>query len=192
MCRPGTGLYNVGLPGDRMPAKSAEPRRTDGAATVGDAADEPWPGYHPIPVGRHCNWTAPIVTTIPDSHSRACTAPLPDGRIFMIGAQIPSGRDPIVLSISKDGLDWSEAWAVRNCVDASCKPRFGGPPGAFWAFVSVVFNRKQRMCANHGPCIKGPLFLHFVRTELKGEWPRLPISGGDVEAGRAKRAGDHL
>jgi hypothetical protein len=44
------------------------------------ANDGPWPGYHPIPVGLHCNWSAPIVTTIPDSHSRACTAPLPDGR----------------------------------------------------------------------------------------------------------------
>lgn len=40
------------------------------------------------PVGRHCNWTAQVVTSIPDSHSRACAAPLPDGRIFMIGAQV--------------------------------------------------------------------------------------------------------
>lgn len=126
VCRPGTGLYNVGLPGDRMPtaaaAEAPELRR-------GSAGDGPWPGYHPVPVGRHCNWTAPQVTNIPDSHSRACIAPLPDGSMFMIGAQITKGRDPVVLSWSKDGLDWSKAWAVRNCVETSCQPRFGGYPG---------------------------------------------------------------
>jgi hypothetical protein len=52
----------------------------------------PWPGYHPVPVGKHCNWTAPVATNIPDSHSRACTSVLPDGRIYMIGAQIPKGQ----------------------------------------------------------------------------------------------------
>ena len=35
----------------------------------------------------------------------------------------------MVLSISDDGIDWSHAWAVRNCVEKSCKPKFGGPPG---------------------------------------------------------------
>jgi hypothetical protein len=34
-----------------------------------------------------------------------------------------------VLSLSRDGLDYSEAYAVRVCSDPSCKPRFGGPPG---------------------------------------------------------------
>ena len=67
--------------------------------------------YHPVPVGRHCNWTAPVPTDIPDSHSRACAAPLPDGRIFLIGAQIPTGRDPVVLSISRDGLEYRSARA---------------------------------------------------------------------------------
>ena len=84
-CRPGTGLFNAGLPGDRMPSAHA-------AARARAAAGGPWPGYHPVPVGRSCNWTAPYFTTIPDSHSRACTAPLPDGRVFMIGVRDSSAR----------------------------------------------------------------------------------------------------
>jgi hypothetical protein len=140
-CRPGTGIFNVGLPADRMPSKSLVPGGRETLSTVA-AEGGPWPGYRPIPVGKHCNWSAPVVTNIPDSHSRACTAPLPDGRIFMIGAQIPHGRDPIVLSISSDGLNFSRAWAVRHCptADKTCKPRFGGPagfqyPSAAWTLV---------------------------------------------------------
>ena len=151
VCRPGTGLFNVGLPGDRMPtakpASSSQSQSPDPSQSPSPLQSQsqsgagPWPGYHPIPVGRHCNWTAPVVTNIPDSHSRACTAPLPDGRIFMIGAQIPKGRDPVVLSISKDGLAWGEAWAVRNCVEQSCKPRFGGPPGFQYPVSAATFGR---------------------------------------------------
>ena len=86
-CRPGTGLFNAGLPGDKMPwAPTAAQRQRAGGSTGGTG---PWPGYHPVPVGHSCNWTAPYFTTIPDSHSRACTAPLPDGRIFMIGVRPP-------------------------------------------------------------------------------------------------------
>lgn len=59
-----------------------------------------------------CNWTAPVGTSIPDSHSRACTAPLPDGRVFLVGAQILKGRDPLVLSLSSDGLAFDQ---VARC-----------------------------------------------------------------------------
>ena len=130
LCRPITGLFNAGLPGDRMPPTvPAVTVQGDQATPPPGTAAKPWPGYHPVPVGQHCNWSAPTPTSIPDSHSRACTAPLPDGRIFMVGAQIPTGRDPLVLSLSKDGLDFSEAYAVRVCNESSCKPRFGGFPG---------------------------------------------------------------
>jgi hypothetical protein len=92
ICRPGTGIFNVALPGDRMPhqpptattrgvgLRDDDVGRADGVRGAADPAEPPWPGYKPVPVGRHCNWTAPVPTDIPDSHSRACTAPLPDGR----------------------------------------------------------------------------------------------------------------
>ena len=155
VCRPGTGLYNTGLPGDRMLSNAATRTTSASSTSVGieafnqyeNRSSQPWPGYKPIPVGRRCNWTEPVATSIPDSNSRACTAPLPDGRIFLVGNQISSGRDPLVLSISKDGLDFSEVYALRHCAanstdgtDVKCHPRFGGGgklpgfqyPSAMW------------------------------------------------------------
>jgi len=164
VCRPGTGLFNAGLPGDRMP-----PCADSAAGTT--AGNGPWPGYHPVPVGRHCNWTQPVATSIPDSHSRACAAPLPDGRIFLIGAQIPKGRDPIVLSISQDGLDFSEVWAVRHCAEKACEPRYGGPPG---------FQYPAAMWMLDGP--RGPeiLFSYSVNKEDIG-LTRFPLSVLDTK-----------
>ena len=73
VCRPGTGLYNTGLPGDRMPPSHVAATSVS-STSVMVGVDGPWPGYRPIPVGRHCNWTEPVATSIPDSNSRACTA----------------------------------------------------------------------------------------------------------------------
>ena len=112
-CRPITGFgFNVGLPGDKMPPATTAARMIK------------TPARRKPTVGHHCNWSAPVETNIPDSHSRACTARLPDGRVFLVGAQITHGRDPLVLSLSTDGLHWDEAWAVRVCDDESCQPRF--------------------------------------------------------------------
>jgi hypothetical protein len=160
VCRPGTGLWNTGLPGDRMPTGAL------GASHLMQAGAGPWPGYRPIPVGRHCNWTEPVATTIPDSNTRACTAPLPDGRIFLVGNQISRGRDPLTLSISKDGLNFNEVYALRHCganstdgTDVDCRPRFSGGgklPG---------FQYPSAMWRLHGP--RGPeiLFSYSVNKE---------------------------
>ena len=44
---------------------------------------------------------------------------LPSGAIYLVGNQIDGGkRDPVTLSVSKDGLNWNEHWAVR----------YGAPP----------------------------------------------------------------
>ena len=175
-CRPITGFgFNVGLPGDKMP-----PRATRNAAThtsIGKiqmsttvALMNRGGGRKPT-VGHHCNWSAPVETNIPDSHSRACTARLPDGRVFLVGAQITHGRDPLVLSLSTDGLHWDEAWAVRVCDNESCQPRFAqnksyvqlpsfSYPAAMWKLDSprgpeVIISCKSRpvrctsMCGVH-------------------------------------------
>ena len=204
VCRPGTGLYNTGLPGDTMPhvkaATGAAPSTSSTSVMVVDSDGDdggPWPGYRPIPVGRHCNWTEPVATTIPDSNTRACTAPLPDGRIFLVGNQIPHGRarkssccplfsmieidhftktgsgqtlygklkkrcvfsgDPLVLSISKDGLNFSEVYALRHCVanstdgtDVNCHPRFSGG-GKLPGFQVRKRRFRAVLCARRNIC----------------------------------------
>ncbi len=54
VCRPGTGLYNVALPGDTMPSYQAPvtQQRVGSASTsareIVSPAAGPWPGYHPM------------------------------------------------------------------------------------------------------------------------------------------------
>jgi len=79
---------------------------------------------------RHCAWTPPTLSSIPDSHSRTCAAPLPHGSgIYMVGAQNPTARDPLTLSIAADGLAFDQHWAVRYGAPAVRYPGKAKCPG---------------------------------------------------------------
>ncbi|HEX5410704.1 MAG TPA: exo-alpha-sialidase, partial [Terriglobia bacterium] len=61
------------------------------------------------------SWTTPSRTNIPDSPSKSVAGTLPNGRIYLIGNQIPGKshnnfRDPLVISLSSDGKTF--AWAA--------------------------------------------------------------------------------
>jgi len=78
---------------------------------------------------RICNWSAVVSSNIPDSHSRTCAAPLPDGQgVYLVGAQNPKSRDPVTLSIAADGLHFDQHWAVN----------FGAPPVRYPGHAKVV------------------------------------------------------
>lgn len=83
VCRPTTGCWHGGL----LSRNEVDALR-------------PSPGSE---FGRSCNWSAPIYTNLPDSPSRTCAASLPDGSIYLLSNPGP-GRDPLVLSVAKDGL----------------------------------------------------------------------------------------
>ena len=68
VCRPGTGIYNFGV----LPTEVPVPVST-------------LPGAR----GVQCDWSVPQPTNIPDSHTRTCAAVLPDGRRWLVGAQLP-------------------------------------------------------------------------------------------------------
>lgn len=151
-CRPGTGIFNVALPGDVMPRNTATAQPW---AAVGTAAG-PWPGYHPVPVGRRCNWTAPVATNIPDSKSRACAAPLPTGQLFLIGAQIPRGRDPVCAS-------------QKGCV---CARREGCLFFVSWFLGSKHLIYKTKLsqpdrCEDHSPCRLECVGYHEIHHLLR-------------------------
>ncbi len=63
-------------------------------------------------------WTTPVRTDIPDSPSKAVSGTLPDGKIYLIGNQIPESahgfRDPLVISLSPDGKTFDWAAAIRH------------------------------------------------------------------------------
>merc|ERR1712100_508991 len=65
-------------------------------------------------IPRTCNWTKPVSSNIPDAHSRTCAASLPDRQgVYLVGAQNPSGRDPVTLAVAADGLHFDQHRAVR-------------------------------------------------------------------------------
>ena len=60
------------------------------------------------------SWTDLERTSFPDCGSRANAGNLPDGRIYVINNVYPEGRNPLVLSISKDGKRFDKAWIIQS------------------------------------------------------------------------------
>jgi len=71
-------------------------------------------------------WTQPQVTDMPDAPSLSCAARLPDGRILLVGNHVHDFRDevtgkwhirdPLMISLSEDGVHFNRTWAVyRGC-----------------------------------------------------------------------------
>lgn len=73
------------------------------------------------------SWTRPRVTDMPDAPSLSCAASLPDGRVVLAGNHCWSfrdgegrihTRDPLMISLSEDGVHFTRTWAVRRgCPD---------------------------------------------------------------------------
>ena len=60
-------------------------------------------------------WTAPVQTAIPDSPSKSVAGTLPDGRIYLVGSQVETGRrDPLTIALSRDGVTFDWAAAIRH------------------------------------------------------------------------------
>ena len=123
------------LPPSKFPVVKSDPTMLSCRAGVGDAfmnlvellEIESEVGRKPAHEPRVCNWSIPVRVSIPDSHSRTCASVLPrygnsgDDWVYLVGNQITKSRDPVTLSISRDGLDFSDHWAVR----------YGAPPVRF-------------------------------------------------------------
>lgn len=77
-CRPGTGAYMFNSVLPRVESRQ-------------DGEDEVLRTSDPLPY-QNCDWSEPVFTSIPDSHSRTCVAPLQNGTLFMVGAQLAEGR----------------------------------------------------------------------------------------------------
>jgi hypothetical protein len=91
-----------------------------------------------------CNWSMAVPTTIPDSHTRTHVGTLPDGRTYLLGTQVSNTslrhkRDPLTLSLSPDGLSFTQAFALRyGCPDR----RYNGSHKDYgYAYPSAVVDR---------------------------------------------------
>ena len=65
-------------------------------------------------------WDPLVRVNIPDSPSLSDTGVLPDGRAYLIHNPA-SARDPLVISLSRDGIHFDRAWIIRQ----------GAPPLAY-------------------------------------------------------------
>jgi hypothetical protein len=81
---------------------------------------------------RVCEWTAPQLSTIPDAGSRTCAGQFPPAStgsgIYLVGNQIDKGRDPVTLSLAKDGVVFDKHWAVRAGIPGATIDKGGSCP----------------------------------------------------------------
>jgi len=69
----------------------------------------------PGPTG---SWSDISLTNIPNDNTNANASPLPGGRVMLALNALPNAiRDPLVLAVSQDGLDFSSAGVVMTCTD---------------------------------------------------------------------------
>jgi hypothetical protein len=54
------------------------------------------------------SWSAPVETDFSDTDTKFHCGRLPDGRYYYVGSPIGSGRTPLVLSLSRDGVRFDE------------------------------------------------------------------------------------
>jgi hypothetical protein len=95
------------------------------------------------------HWEPAVRTDVPDSPSKPFAGTLPDGRVYLIGNQVAQpGRDPLVLSLSSDGVRFDRAFAIRSGApplrrEGSAKvvgfqyPSAVVADGALWVIYSV-------------------------------------------------------
>ncbi len=75
-------------------------------------------------------WTTPVQTNIPDHPSKSVAGTLPDGRNYLIGNQVISkARDPLVISVSRDGFIFDWAAAIRAGAPRIRHPGLHKSPG---------------------------------------------------------------
>ena len=85
-------------------------------------------------------WTEPQQTHIPDSPSKTVSGMLPDGRVYVVGNQVNGdlyGRDPLTLAISRDGVHFDWAAAIRYDAPKIDFPGKGKGPGFQYPSVTL-------------------------------------------------------
>lgn len=93
-------------------------------------------------------WSLPTQTNVPDSPSRSWAGMLPDGRVYVVGNPIAGpphraapqhyARDPLVVSVSRDGVTFGWAAALRAGAPAIRLPGKGKGRGYQYPAGCVV------------------------------------------------------
>jgi BNR repeat-like domain len=108
-----------GLPHAAASSREIEPSwfsRADGAVVM--VSRDQGNSFHKLAslsTDRGMHWSTPVATNMPDSRSKQSAGNLPDGTAFQVSN--PSGtrdRFPLVITLSRDGFIFDEAYLLRG------------------------------------------------------------------------------
>jgi len=109
-------------------------------------------------------WSEPVPTEFADDNSKFHCGRLPDGRYYVVSNARPGGtesRNPLVLSLSEDGEDFSEAYILR---DESYDQQFEGRwKGGVYGYPHTLI---------HDGC----LYIIYSKRKEAVEITRLPLA----------------
>lgn len=90
-------------------------------------------------------WSRPVLTNYPDATSKNFTGRLSNGWYFLINNPNPAGRDPLVVSFSRDGWTFSHPLTIRRGGQESSAsfqyPHAIEQAGSLWVAYSI--NKKD-------------------------------------------------
>lgn len=103
------------------PVESSWYRRSDGVLVAlfrdlwFDATLRTWRILASVSYDNGLTWTAPVLTSIPDSDSMQCAGNLEDGRVYFVNNPVEQRRRvPLTLAMSKDGAFFDKLYLLRG------------------------------------------------------------------------------
>jgi len=82
------------------------------------------------------NYSAPVETDFSDTSAKFQFGRLPDGRFFYVGNPVGSGRTPLVLSLSREGLEFDRHFILGETPYAMAQP--GRSKGGEYGYPNVL------------------------------------------------------
>ena len=81
-------------------------------------------------------YSAPVETEFSDTNAKFQFGRLPDGRFFYIGNPVGGGRTPLVLSLSRDGMEFDRHMILGETPYAMAQP--GRAKGGEYGYPNVL------------------------------------------------------
>jgi hypothetical protein len=118
-----------------------------------------------VSLDRGANWSAPVVTDMPDSRSKQSAGNLPDGTAFQVGNPVDTNvRVPLVVSLSRDGQVFDKAFVLRRGGSGLQARRYTGTS------KTLGFSYPKSMVW------QGNLFVSYATNKEDVEYTRVPIA----------------
>jgi hypothetical protein len=85
-------------------------------------------------------WSSPVATDFSDTDAKFHFGRLPDGRFYYVGNPIGTGRNPLVLSLSRDGIRFDQHYILGDT--HYVMRRTGGSKGGDYGYPTTIIHDK--------------------------------------------------